>query len=242
MAVRVDGVEDLAQLPWRELARRARERGIKGGSRMRKAELIEALQRQDPTAEANGAGPADVAGVADGRTTERAARRLRVVERDRRRSALIGGGALAILAVIVVVLALMLRGGGSATGVGDTATAGATTYKLVDVSTQDAIGAVRPSEGTFVVAEIELTPPEALQPFAAVAPAALVGGDGVTYEPSDAAASALGSESLAARQVQPGEQTAGKIAFDVPPEAVPGAKLVLRDLGGSSQTTFDTGL
>ena len=48
MAVRVDEVEDLSQLPWRELARPARERGIRGGSRMRKAELIEALQRQDP--------------------------------------------------------------------------------------------------------------------------------------------------------------------------------------------------
>jgi hypothetical protein len=144
--------------------------------------------------------------------------------------------------VIVVVLALMLRGGGSATGVGDTATAGATSYKLVDVSTQDAIGSVQPEKGTFVVADIELTPPEALQPFASVAPATLVGGDGVTYEPSEEAASALGSESLAGKQVQPGEPTAGKIAFDVPPEALPGAKLALRDLGGSSQTTFDTGL
>jgi hypothetical protein len=235
MAVRVDDAKELEQLPRRELGRMARERGIRGGSRMRKAELIEALQRQDPTA-----GP-DEADLTDARATERAARRAGV-ERERRRTALIGVAALVALTVIVVALVLMLQGGGSGAGVGDTASAGATTYRLAGVSTADTIGAVRADGGTFVIADIEVTPPEGFRPFAPVAPATLVGGDGVTYEPSAEAAAALGSESLAAKQVQPGAPTAGKIAFEVPAEAVPGAKLTLRDLGGSAQTTFDTGL
>jgi hypothetical protein len=240
MAVRPGGVEDLEQRSQRELIRLARQSGIRGAYRMRKAELIEALRRAQAIEYADNL---KVDGsLADTTEEQREAQRRRAErQRARRRAALIGVAAVAAVAVLVVVLVLVL-GGGSGSDVGATKSAGATTYKLLGVTTQDAIGSLPSHGGTFVVADIELTPPSGVRAFAPVAPATLVGGDGVTYEPSAEAASALGSDSLATKQVKPGTPTAGKIAFDVPPAAVPGSKLILRDLGGAEQATFKTGL
>ena len=240
MAVRAGGAEDLEQRSQRELIRLARQRGIRGAYRMRKAELIEALRRAEAIEYADNL---KVDGSLDDATQEqREAQRRRVErERKRRRAAVIAVAAVAALTFLVVVLVLVL-GGGSGSDVGATKSAGATTYKLLGVRTQDAIGSLPSREGTYVVADIELTPPSGLRAFAPVAPATLVGGDGVTYEPSAEAAAALGSDSLATKQVKPDTPTAGKIAFDVPPAAVPGSKLVLRDLGGSDQATFNTDL
>jgi hypothetical protein len=241
MAVRTSGAEELEQRTQRELVRLARQRGIRGAYRMRKPELIAALRRAEAIEYADNL---SVDGPADELAQEpRAQRRRGDRQRARRRTVLIGIAALAALTVLVLVLVLVLGGGGSGSGVGDTKSAGATTYKLLGVTTQDTIGSVRASDGsTFVVADIELTPPSGLRPFAPVSPATLVGGDGVTYEPSAEAAAALGSESLANQQVTPDTPARGKIAFSVPKAAAPGSKLILRDLGGSAQTTFDTGL
>jgi hypothetical protein len=239
MAVQTAGVEELERLPQRELVRRARQRGIRGAYRMRKPELIEALRRAEAMEYADnlsvGESLEDGAGERDGQ-------RRQDRHRARRRSALIGVAALAAITVLVVVLVLVLGGGGSGSDVGQTKSAGGTAYKLLSVTTQDAIGSLPSSKGTYVVADIELTPPSGLRPFAPVAPATLVGGDGITYEPSVEAAAALGAESLATKQVKPGTPTEGKIAFDVPPAAVTDTELILRDLGGSAQTSFKTGL
>ena len=234
-----DGAGDLEQRSQRELVRMARQRSIRGAYRMRKPELIAALRRAEAIEYADNLDLDAPADAAEPRAQER---RREDRERARRRTLLVGVAALAAVTVLVVILVLALAGGGSGSDVGSTKSAGATDYKLVGVTTQDAIGSLASKNGTFVVADIELTPPSGLRPFAPAAPATLVGGDDVTYEPSTEAAGALGSESLANEQVQPGTPTAGKIAFDVPSAAVSGSKLILRDLGGSDQATFTTGL
>jgi hypothetical protein len=238
MAVRADGAQDLEQLSQRELVRMARKRGIRGAYRMRKAELVEALRRAEAREYADNL-KVDVP-LEDG-AEPRAQRRQEDRRRARRRSVLFLAGAVAAVVLIVVVLVLALSGGGGS-DVGATKSAGATTYKLLAVTTQPAIGTLTARNGTFVVADIEVTPPSGVRAFASGPPTTLAGGDGVTYEPPAQAAEALGPGSLANQELKAGATVSGKVGFDVPTSAVTGSKLVLRDLAGSDTATFRTGL
>jgi hypothetical protein len=240
MAVRTEGSQELEQLTQRELIQLARRYRVRGAYRMRKPELITALRKAQAIDYADHldleapAGGADEPRVAERRQEDR--------QRARRRSMLIAVVGLAALTVVVVVLVLVLAGGGSGSEVGASKSAGATQYKLLGVTTQSTIGTTAASSGTFVVADVQVTPPDGVRAFAPAAPAALEGGDGNSYQPSADGANALGSQSLGNQELKPGATVSGKIAFDVPNDAVKGAKVVLRDLNGSDTATFRTGL
>ena len=239
MAVRTEGSQELEQLTQRELIRLARRYRVRGAYRMRKPELVEAVRKAQAIEYADNL---DLDAPAAGADEPRVAQRRREDrERSRRRSMLIGVVGLAALTVLVVVLVLVLAGGGSGSDVGSTKSAGATTYKLLDVTTQSTIGTTAAANGSFVIADIEVTPPSAVRAFSPAAPATLRGG-GNSYEPSADGANALGPESLGNQELKPGTTVSGKIAFDVPNDAVKGATVVLRDLAGSDTATFNTGL
>jgi hypothetical protein len=66
--------------------------------------------------------------------------------------------------------------------------------------------------------------------------------DGKKYETSDKTVLAFGEKSLLLKDIQPELTAHGKLAFDLPPNKVDGAKLVIADLFGNGEITVDLGL
>jgi hypothetical protein len=144
--------------------------------------------------------------------------------------------------VLVVVLVLALRGGDdpAAAGVGESLTAGVTTYTLDAVTTARALGPAQ-AEGVFVLADVTLTVDGEVTAFDHPA-ARVVDGDGAARPPEPDNAVPLGDLALTSQPISRGEPASGRLVFDVPADAVEGSELVLRDLAGTDEVSFDLGL
>jgi hypothetical protein len=206
------GVEELRQL--------ARDLDVPGRSTMRKEELVAAIRER----RASGGERADGG-------------------RRRRPAWAIPVGILAAAVLLVVVLVLALRGGGddlAAAGVGESLTAGVTTYTLDAVTTARALGPAQ-AEGVFVLADVTLTVEGDVTAFDHPA-ARVVDGDGAARPPEPDNAVPLGDLALTSQPISRGEPASGRLVFDVPADAVEGSELVLRDLAGTDEVSFDLGL
>lgn len=131
--------------------------------------------------------------------------------------------------------------------VGERLTNAGMTYEVTDASTASSIGDTEfglgsKADGRFVIVELELTNKKNDTKTFSEAAAKIVTSDGKEYEASSDGLMAFGDEGLLLKEVQPDLTTSGKMAFDLPPSKVSGAKLVIEDLYGRGEITVDLGL
>lgn len=127
--------------------------------------------------------------------------------------------------------------------VGEQLTNAGTTYEVTGVRTASTIGDPdvlgQRADGKFVIVDLALTNNKDETKTFTQAAAHIATADGKKYETTDTAVLAFGDESLLMRDIQPELTARGKLAFDLPPSKIDGAKLVIEDLSGNGEITVD---
>lgn len=129
--------------------------------------------------------------------------------------------------------------------VGKAMTNAGTTYKVTAVEKTKTIGNPdvlgKTSKGVFVVVDLELTNNKDETKTFMNANAKLVTSDGKEYETSSDAILAL-DNSLVMEDMQPDLTVSGQLAYEIPTRKAKGAMLVIDDLWGDGEITFDLGI
>lgn len=134
---------------------------------------------------------------------------------------------------------------GATAGVGDKLTLKGTTYRVTDVKTAKKIGneyTGATANGTFIVVDLQLTNEEDEPATIIEDNIRIIGGNGSSYSTSDDAILVYPEQTLLLEEIQPGVTESGKLVYDLPPEAVKGAKLQVEDLFSGSTGDIKLGL
>lgn len=136
---------------------------------------------------------------------------------------------------------------GKVVAIGDDIGLGNTDYRVMSAETK----VVKPAESeesedgssAYVVVELEVVNRQPEARIFPVSAATLLGADGERYSSEGAAAIATGfKDSLLFNSLKPDEPSRGVLAFEVPPNAVDGARLEVSDLYGDAKATVKLGL
>lgn len=139
------------------------------------------------------------------------------------------------------------KGGGTAkvASVGDRLTLKGTTYKVTKASTAKAVGGEYnrvKANGVFVLVKMSLTN-EKSEPATILEDAIrLIGGNGKNYSTSDDALFAVDDGSFILEEIQPDVTERGTLVYDIPKNAVKGAKIEVKDLFSDSTGSIRLGL
>jgi hypothetical protein len=135
---------------------------------------------------------------------------------------------------------------GKSGGVGEELTNAGTTYEVTRVTTATTIGDPElggaRADGKFVIVSLALTNNKDETKTFTEGSAHIETADGKKYETSDKTVLAFGEESLLLKDIQPELTAKGKLAFDLPPNKINGAKLVIEDLFGDGEIKVDLGV
>ncbi len=136
--------------------------------------------------------------------------------------------------------------GGSTAQIGDTLTLKGTSYKVTSVKTQHKVGdnelTETKADGIFVVVKLTLTN-EKDEPATIVADLVrLVGGNGKEYSVDTDALFAFDNALVLLEEIQPDLAKKVVAVYDIPPKAVAGAKLRVKDFWSDSAGEIDLAL
>jgi hypothetical protein len=141
------------------------------------------------------------------------------------------------------------KGGGEESGatarVGDDLSLKGTTYRVTNAETAASVGdryTGAEANGVFVIVDLTLTNEESEPATIIEDNLHLIGGNGDEYSTSDDAILAFPNQTLFLEEIQPGVSEDGKLVFDIPKDAVRGAKLQVEDLFSGSTGEIDLGL
>lgn len=141
------------------------------------------------------------------------------------------------------------KGGGEEAGataaVGDNLSLKGTTYRVTKAETASSVGGQytgAKANGIFVIVDLTLTNEEDEPATIVEDNLRLIGGNGDQYTTSDDAILAFPNQTLLLEEIQPGVSEDGKLVFDIPQDAVNGAKLQVEDLFSGSTGEIDLGL
>lgn len=174
---------------------------------------------------------------------------------------IIGGLTVGLIVLIIAIVALSGgndekpkvtpgNGGGDGNGttvanVGDNVSLKGTSYKVTKVSTAKALGGEFTrvqADGTFVLVYLTLTN-EKDEPKTILEDAVrLVGGNGSEYTVDTDTLGAIDNGLVLLETIQPGLAKKVVAVYDVPPGAVSGSKLQVKDLFSDSKGEIDLGL
>lgn len=134
---------------------------------------------------------------------------------------------------------------GTTAAVGDTVELKGTSYKVTRARTAQEVGGEfnkTQADGTFVVVDLTLTNLED-EPATILEDAVrLVGGNGKEYTTDTDAFAAFDNQFTLLQEIQPDLSKKVVAVYDIPPGAVSGAKLQVKDLFSDSRADIDLGL
>ncbi len=139
-------------------------------------------------------------------------------------------------------------GGGSSkvAGVGDKMTLKGTAYQVTGVQKAKVLGETEfdrvKANGQFVIVRMTLTNKEDEPATILEDNIRLVGGNGKNYSTSDDALFAFPDQSFLLEEIQPDNSEKGVLVYDLPANAVSGAKIEVTDLFSDSKGQIDLGL
>lgn len=140
-------------------------------------------------------------------------------------------------------------GGGSGTSetaeVGDKLTLTGTTYQVTNVDTAKEVGdrfTGATANGEFVIVDLKLTNEENEPATILEDNLRLIGGNGNEYTTSSDAILAFPDQTFLLEEIQPDNTQEGVLVYDLPSDAVSGAKLQVEDLFSGSTGEIDLGL
>jgi len=129
--------------------------------------------------------------------------------------------------------------------VGDKLTLTGTTYQVTNVDTANEVGdryTGATANGEFVIVDLNLTNEEEEPATILEDNLRLIGGNGNQYTTSSDAILAFPDQTILLEEIQPDNTQKGVLVYDLPPDAVSGAKLQVEDLFTGSTGEIDLGL
>lgn len=134
---------------------------------------------------------------------------------------------------------------GAIANVGDKLSLKGTTYQVTKVETASSVGdqyTGAQANGVFVIVDLKLTNEKDEPATIFEDNLRLIDAKGNSYSTSDDALLAFANQTFLLEEIQPGLTESGKLVYDVPENALKGAKLQVRDLFSDSTGEIKLGL